>query len=194
MRGGCEDEHLPRHHCFGTFVTFLQRYCLCVVVDATYESCVEDENTAEKFLVKSKLAHLKVCDRSQRSFCFAKSFFRTREISGRSKVKPVEGLCDKHHRLWPSRSALTQNYVEGFQLFREDQIVLPLLMGEPPIGKEWMLLLIHHCQHDIKVRQSAEIIQTTGATRSNSIGASDKKILLVFRIMSSLLIATPSFN
>ena len=91
---------------------------------------------------------------------FAKSFFRTREISGRSKLKPVEGLCDKYHRLWPSRSALTQNYVEGFQLFREDQIVLPLLMGEPPIGKEWMLLLIHHCQHDIKVRQSAEIIQT----------------------------------
>ena len=111
-------------------------------------------------MVKSKLAHLKVCDRSQRSFCFAKSFFRTREISGRSKVKPVEGLCDKHHRLWPSRSALTQNYVEGFQLFREDQIVLPLLMGEPPIGKEWMLLLIHHCQHDIKVRQSSEIIQS----------------------------------
>ena len=125
---------------------------------------------------------------------FAKNFFKTREISGRSKVKPVEGLCDKHHRLWPSRSALTQNYVEGFQLFREDQIVLPLLMGEPPIGKEWMLLLIHHCQHDIKVRQSAEIIQTTGATRSTSIGASDKKILLVFRIMSSLLIATASFN
>ena len=145
-------------------------------------------------MVKSKLAHLKVCDRSQRSFCFAKSFFRTREISGRSKVKPVEGLCDKHHRLWPSRMALTQNYVEGFQLFREDQIVLPLLMGEPPIGKEWMLLLIHHCQHDIKVRQSAEIIQTTGATRSTSIGASDKKILLIFRIMSSLFIASSCFN
>ena len=89
-----------------------------------------------------------------------RAFPEQKKFLGRSKVKPVEGLCDKHHRLWPSRVALTQNYVEGFQLFREDQIVLPLLMGEPPIGKEWMLLLIHHCQHDIKVRQSAEIIQS----------------------------------
>ena len=73
VRWGGEDEHLPRG-IIGTFVTFLKRYCLCVVVDATYESCVEDENTTEKFLVKSKLAHLKVCDRSQRSFILQRAF------------------------------------------------------------------------------------------------------------------------
>ena len=82
VRWGCEDEHLPRS-IFGTFVTFLQRYCLCVVVDATYESCVEDENTAEKFLVKSKLAHLKVCDRlSQQSFFLQRAFSEQEKFRG----------------------------------------------------------------------------------------------------------------
>ena len=81
VRWGREDEHLPRG-IIGTFVTFLQRYCLCVVVDATYESCVEDENTAEKFLVKSKLAHLKVCNRLQRSLFLQRAFSEQEKFRG----------------------------------------------------------------------------------------------------------------
>ena len=45
--------------------TWKKLSCLCVVVDAAYESGVEDEDATQKFLVESKLPNLKVSIASQ---------------------------------------------------------------------------------------------------------------------------------
>ena len=43
-----------------TPISTKKQYCLGVVVDATYESCVENEDDAEKFLIQTKLSNLQV--------------------------------------------------------------------------------------------------------------------------------------
>ena len=51
-----------------TPISTKKQYCLGVVVDATYESCVENEDATEKLLIQTKLSDLQVMIAMLKSF------------------------------------------------------------------------------------------------------------------------------
>ena len=127
--GGCKDKHLHHGH-WALIFSWKKLSCLCVVVDAAYESGVEDEDATQKFLVESKLPNLKVSIASwywkvtEHIFTFYitlgnKVIWHILILSRRDRnllKNGVIGIAYCGHC-----SKLTQFYGEAFQLFREDK-------------------------------------------------------------------------